>query len=409
MDDRFIYIIGKPDPQAKFLESIHRLGYKAGVLLDSKLSLKHPEIYDRVVIVDFALIDDELPRLGQLDLSIYGLVCTYENYIIAKAKIGHYFNVATTNLESAQLSTDKLLMRQAFLNKDSSITPSFTSINSIDDALAFANDKGYPLIIKPTNLVKSLLVMRCNDDDELVANFTYAQNSIEDLYKKYNIYGREPQLIIEEYITGKTCSIAAFVDADGIAYFCQGIAGLTNAQEIGIDDNYVYTRHLPIELNDRLNTACFEVARKGIEALDMRSTAAHVELIYKGDDVKLIEIGARIGGYRPRMYDYSYGLNLFNQEVRLAIGKSPQLDGVFKAYSAVYELFPNREGSFDKIVGLVNTDDYMYYSVRATRGQVIGPAKNGYKAAATIIVVSSSKVTFASICQSVDRLSVGLL
>lgn len=406
MNNRYIYIVGKPSPGIGYIESIHSLGYKAGILLDSHVGIKNQGQFDRIELVDFSKFDKELSRLADLNLMAAGFVCTYENYIVSKAKIGQHFGVPTIGVESAKISTDKLLMRQALKEKDPTITPQFKQVDSLDQALEFASQHGYPLIIKPTNLVKSLLVLKCSNEQELIKNFDYAQSSIKNLYEKFNIYGRDPRIVIEGFITGKACSIVAFVDESGVPHFCEGITDLTTAQEIGVDDNYLYSRLLPTEIDEGVNKELFEVAKKGIEALSLRSTPAHIELIYNGHDVKLIEIGARIGGYRPRMYKYSYGTNLIEQEVRLSIGEKTQLDSHFTAYCAVYELFPNKEGNFQGIEGINDTSAFTYYSVKAKPDQLVGPAKNGYKAAAIIIVVNDNPKKFKSICDSVDSLSV---
>lgn len=408
MKDKYIYIIGQPDPQVKFLESIHKLGYKAGVLLDTKSSPKNLDLYDHIERINFEDIDNEIARLKSQNFSISGVVCTYENYILAKAKIGEQFNLPAISIQSAQIATDKYLMRQAFLDKDPSITPNFKLITSVDEAVVFAENNGYPVMIKPTNLVKSLLVLKCADKQSVIKNFQYALESIGQLYKKYSIYGRQPQLIIEGFIVGQSCSVAAFVDSSGIPHFCEGVAKIVNAQEIGVNDNYLYSRQLPADLDDELTANIFNVAQKGIEAMGMRSCPAHVELIYNGSKAKLIEIGARIGGYRPRMYDISYGLDLIEQEVKLAIGEQPQLDGKFKSYCTVYELFPDHEGPFAEICGEDNTEAYEYYAIKAKPGQIVGPAKNGYKATVIIIVADKNKQRFDSICSTVDKLSVKL-
>lgn len=405
---KFLYFVGKPYISKTLLTVARKNNYKLGVFHDSSLPLPASEQIERIIPLDFSSPETLLSGLSDADLQVDGLLCTYENYIVAKAILAQHFGAAGPTLTSAEASTDKYLMRQAFMAYDPTISPQFRLIHSRDELPTLVESMRYPLIIKPTNLVKSLLVLRCNNQEELLSNFTYAQERVGELYRQYNIHGRQPQLIVEEFITGKTCSIAAFVDANGVPHFCDGVVELTNAQDKNIDDNYIYSRRLPGDFSPELQADLFAVARKGIAALGMRSVPAHVELIYNDTDVKLIEIGARIGGYRPRMYDLSYGINLSEQEVRLALGEEPVLHGTFQKYSAVYELFPTTEGAFEAIDGLGDTSKYHYFSLKAEPGTIAGPAKHGYKACAVIIVSSEDEATFHELCDSVDKLKVRL-
>lgn len=408
MEQKFIYIVGKPNSKANIKEAATKYGYKLGILSDEKLDLKNPEIYDRIEKVDFSDIDNELERLAQSNLNAAGLLCTYENYIIAKSKIGEYFNLPVQSVESAKLSTNKNLMRQAIIDYDPAISPQFSVINTTEQAVEFGQQYGYPLILKPASLVKSLLVLKCDNEQELITNFDYAKATIAKLYEKYNAYNQKPELIIEEFINGRQCSIAAYVDIDGKAHFCEGIVDLTSSQDLGIDDNYLYKRKLPNKLDPNLSDKLFETAKKGIEALKMSSVPAHVELMYDGDEVKIIEIGARTGGYRPRMYKYSYNLDLIDQEVRLAVGMNPELSRDLISFCAVYELFPDQEGLFSDIENIIEANDVAYFRITAKPGDNIGPAKNGYKATAIVIVNETDEVVFSEKCRLVELMKVNV-
>lgn len=407
MHKQFIYIIGQPDLKSGTVEAIHSLGYKAGLLRDNQLKETYDNIFDRVIDVNFSQLDIELSRLsGLMDMQVAGFLCTYENYITAKAKLGQHFHTPSLSIESAELCTDKSLMRQAFNNTDASISPAFTTIDSIAAAQTFAQTHGYPLIIKPTGLVKSLLVMRCNTAEELEQNVGYALDTVEELYTRHRIYNRQPQLIIEECMEGDQYSIAAFVDEKGSPYFAEGAISLTTAQDIGKDDTYLYKRQLPADIKPELLAELLHVSNIGVKALKMQSTAAHIELMHTPSGVKIIEIGARIGGYRPRMYKFCYDINLVQQDIRLAIGKKPELTGSLSQHCAVYELFPDKEGIFANINGNIDTDELAYYRETVPRGSKIGPAKHGYKATVIIIVTSPDTDKFLLLCQAVEALSV---
>jgi len=384
----YIFLVGRSDSHSESVTAIKKLGYKAGIFVDITVELDNPAQFDIIVPTDFSTA---MPAYTLPDgIMIAGLQCTYENYIVAKAKIGTSLSLAAISIESASAATDKLLMRDAFAKNASNFTPQFTEATSLVSVIEFANTYGYPVILKPTNLVKSLLVTKCSNEEELRHNFSYAQEHIAELYEKYGVKDRNPLLIIEEFVIGKSCSIAAFVDQKGNPHFCEGIVALQTAGDRGIDDNYLYARTVPLDVDNSLGQKLFEAARVGIQALGMSSTAAHVELIYTDNgSVYIIEIGARIGGYRPRMYAASYGINLHEQEVQLAAGNIPELTGQFKGPTAVVELFPNTPGEFVEITNetqLRNLPSLTYLAIKAKPGEFVGKAATGYKACAIVML-----------------------
>ena len=384
-------------------------GYVLGIFRDSSLPpIKTKSIFDYIIELDFSSEQkfkeslDAVTHLPQID----GLMCSHENYIVFKAIAAKKLSLPSLSIDAARACTDKYEMRNRFMKYDSAITPNYIFVDSKDRLVNFAEVHGFPVILKPTNLVKSLLVTKCNDMSELIGAYENALAQLDDLYKKLHITNRKPGLILEQFIEGRMCSVAAYVDSAGEPHFCDGIVELTTAQDIGYDDNFLYTRKLLNDFDPALKTRIFETARNGVAALGMRSSPAHIEIIYNDDETKLVEIGARTGGYRPFLYEHSYEINLIEQEAKIATGQQPQVRGEFKNFSAIYELFPQAKSKFVKLENLLEKSDYAYLHQVVKPGDEVGCAKDGYKSLAIIGITDSDIKSFIQKTENIEKIKV---
>lgn len=401
-----IFYVGKAYPHADTLRNLRRNGYELGLFRDTTQALSNVDVFKHVIELDFSSEQDFRRSLRQTKLpKIDGLVCTHENYILFKAIAAEVLSLPAISTDSARYCTDKFAMRTRFLEYAPHITPRFALVASENQLLDFAHSTNYPLIIKPTALIKSLLVSKCNDEHELLNAYRSASAQINDMHTKLHITTRPPAIIVEEFISGQMCSIAAFVDHDGTIQACAGIAALTTAQDVGFNDSFLYARKLD-GYSPAMIDAIMQTASDGVQALSMRSTAAHIEIIHNEKEAKIVEIGARIGGYRPFLYQTSYGIDMIQQEINVALGEPIDVSGQFKRYSALYELFPSGLGSFVQLEALPSPETFDYFNQVAKPGDVVGQAKNGYGSAAIIGISDADEYSFKKKCTDVERIRV---
>ena len=112
------------------------------------------------VVADFSTRESVISAINNLNQPADAVITTYENYILPTAWIAEYLNLPGLPVATAEACTDKFLMRSLFDAAPEKISPAFAIVTSETDVRTFANTHSFPLILKPANLAKSLLVTK---------------------------------------------------------------------------------------------------------------------------------------------------------------------------------------------------------------------------------------------------------
>ena len=361
--------------------------------------------FKRRVVADFSNKQNLLASVDAIKYPIEGVIATFENYVLAAAWIAEHLNLSGIPVTAAEACTDKTLMRTLFEAAPEKISPSFHEVTSETELLDFARSHQFPLILKPANLSKSLLVTKNHNEDELKTNYRKSIELLASTYKKY-APNRTPKLIIEEFLEGSIHSVDAFVDKDGQPHVLNEIVDYRTGYDIGYDDNFHYSRVLPSALTDTDQSALIHCAKVGIKALGMKSSPAHVEIIMTKSGPRIVEIGARNGGYRERMHMLANGIDITGAAIALSLGQQPDTRAVKHTPCAVLELFPKSPGIFKGISNhkaLEELPSLHYVSVKAKTGSFVGKSSNGYKMCAVIILSNSDAEQFNRDLAFVDQ------
>lgn len=390
-----LWIVGKSMPD--FRNSLDAAGIPYGVFWDARM-LPRPKQAQRIIPLDFRDTDrvqQQLKALPGLNVSAI-VVAGYETYVLPAAIIAEHYGVPGPSVAAARAASNKSLMRQKFRAFDPAISPDFAEISSWHDIKHFMATHNFPVMLKPASLMKSLLITKNTSQEELLSNFEKAAASIGQLYQKYHV-SQKPKMIIEECLDGSMHTVAAFADNAGRPIIVPGIVDCITGQEAGFNDNFLFARLLPTKLPKAEQDKIYAVAARGIYALGLASCPAHVEIMLTTSGPKIIEIGARIGGYRLRMYKYGYGVDL--QQLMLANVYGRPLDTTESAHRqvAALELFPDSEGAFAALTNEAAVralPSLRHLSIKPAPGQLIGYASQGYKAAAVIILGNEDAAQF---------------
>lgn len=300
----------------------------------------------------------------------------------------------TPTRESLIWASDKRLMRRHFKVADSTISPKYTLVKNADEAELerVISQVGFPLIIKPTNLAQSLLISVCHHHDELRKAVKDILKNIEKVYEE-NGRTERPRIIAEEYMEGLQYSVDAYVSARGRVVCCPLVRQKTG-HDIGRDDFFGYLQSTPTGLSAATVGKAEDVVKRGVHALGLRNTTVHVELMRVDNDWKIIEIGARIGGFRAQLHRLSCGINHGMNDVLVRMGRQPVVPRRCNRFAAAIKYYAKEEGEIVSIVGLRKVErlgSFHSIEMRKKRGDRSIFAKNGGGAIFVLYLVNDSR------------------
>lgn len=337
----------------------------------------------KTVVIECDLTKDtELQRaLARYKHRFMAVTCRAERNIpMLKKVIPHVPYLNTPTEKSLDWTTDKIKMRQMLRSYDKSISPKFVIAHDATQETLDRIEKhvGFPLIIKPSGLAASLLVTLCYHREELEDSLKKTVRKINAIYKKKQGRG-EPQILIEEFMEGSMYSIDSYVTQRGTVYHTP-LVHVRTGRAVGYEDFFGYMRITPVKLQPHRVDDARRVAEKAIEALNLRSTNCHIELMRTEDGWKVIELGPRMGGFRHEMYELSYGIDHSLNDMLVRIPKKPILTKKVKGYTAVMQFYARKKGRLESLEGINKVrklESFSRIELKKKLGDMCDFARNG--------------------------------
>ncbi len=360
-----------------------------------------------ILYCDFASDEEIAAALKPMLAGIVGVVCRGDGNIQYLRKIIKHLppHVLVASETSLEVTTNKRLMRQIFQDKCPELTPAYVQVTDASDAAVRLVEEavGYPVIVKPANLMSSMLIQSCDSRMELQQVLQGIFNQIRDIYMRE---GRQdsPQVIVEEYLVGDFYSIDTYVQRFGEVEYCP-IVGYVSAKQLGIDDFFLYKRFIPTTLSKKDETMAYEVSKRVNKAVGLTHSSAHIELILTEKGWKVIEIGPRIGRFRNRMYKLSYGLDHSLNDIRIHLGLLPDIPRQLLALTSCYSIYPYQEGELISLDGFEEAKSLpaVTHIDRYIRdGSICKQAKHGGKALADITISTSDPRQYEEAVQFIE-------
>jgi len=225
--------------------------------------------------------------------------------------------------EYSAMTTNKYLMRRCFI-ENGVPSPKFALV---EENGYYKNIHGFefPLIVKPTDRSGSKGVEKVLDPVQLDEAVLRAQ---KESFRR--------EAIIEEYVTGREISVES-ISFEGKHYILQ----ITDKVTTGAPFFVELEHHQPSSLSVDIQLRVSEIVQHALNSLHICYGASHSELkISENGDIKIIEIGARMGGdfIGSDLVRLSTGYDFLQGVVEVAMGDFHEPKITEHRHSGVYFL-----------------------------------------------------------------------
>jgi biotin carboxylase len=218
-------------------------------------------------------------------------------------------------VEAAYAARDKVVMKQRF-NAARIPIASYTLAADEADAIQWANQEGYPVVVKPVRGSASQGVVRANDENELREAYRRVQRIVREF--GLDTGGRSySEQLVERYLDGHEVSVELVVQEGAPHVLCLFEKPLPLEGPFFEETIYLTPTRLAPDVCQEIQ----DIAVRAVLALGLRSGAAHCELRLSSAGPFVLEVGGRlIGGACSRVLSYALGEDIHSHVLRLALG-----------------------------------------------------------------------------------------
>lgn len=242
--------------------------------------------------------------------AIDGVISLATDVPLTVARVAKAFNLPGIPVESAQISSDKLLMKDLFKKNNLKI-PWYTAVESLAQLLALRRQQDGDLVLKPVDSRGGRGVLLITKHTDLDWAFN---TSIK--------YSQKKRLLVEEYLPGPQVSTESLI-VDGVPYTIgfsdRNYSRLSQFKPHIIEDG----GDLPSKLSLIQQEKIKQSVERAAEAIKIRNGVIKGDMVLFNNEGYIIEVAPRLSGgyFCSHEIPLNTGVNFLNAALKIALGE----------------------------------------------------------------------------------------
>jgi hypothetical protein len=390
-----------PQNQREFARALHQAGARVTGIGERPPEALDPELkgwlhgYEQVRSVCHEESMLEAVRRCQKREWVDRLETTVESHVLPIAHVRAACGIPGTSVETAFLCRDKPAMKEA-LRKAGVPCAQSTGTSSMEEARAFVEKIGFPVIVKPRSSAGAAGTYKVDDPRQL-----------EQVLAECEV-DRGAAVAIEEFVEGHegfydSLCVGGEVVHEFITHYYPNV--LEGMRERWISPQFIATNRLDAPGYEEVRSMGLQVIR----ALGIDTSATHMEWFFGPKGLKFSEIGCRPPGVDAwDVYCAANEMDVYLEWARGIVGQPPAQNPSRRFAAGHVALRPDRDGRITGYEGIEELQRRYGDSIIAThfpeKGTPTQPIEAGYKANAWVRLRHPDYDTLRQMLDEVGRL-----
>jgi carbamoyl-phosphate synthase large subunit len=315
--------------------------------------------------------------------NIDGILTTSDFPVRVVASIAEKLGLKALNKESANICTDKFLLRQKI--KESNLNyPNYILAETISDLSVVDY---FPAIIKPIDSSASKGVKKVNSKEELIKEFEISIS-----------YSNSKKVIVEEFIEGNEFSV------ESLTYNGKtDVIAITEKNKIGEDKGHFveYSHKIPANITEQESELIKQTTLDIIKVINLDNSSSHTEIILSNNKAYIVEIGARLGGdyIASDLVYLSNGVDMLKNIIKMSVNEENDIKTKYNMYSAIQFITPDNYLSANSFIES-NNKQMIKFDIKPYKNIII---KNSLDRLGYIIIQTSTKNELENLLNKINN------